>query len=193
MLFGENRQPITNYLLIPGVSSEKRAYPPIGFLHPETIASNLVFTVPNATLYHFGVLTSAMHMAWLRYVCGRLESRYRYSKDIVYNNFPWPTQPSEEARQAVEAAAQAVLAARAAHPSSTLADLYDPLAMPPDLRAAHRALDARVERLYRAKKFGHDTERVQHLFERYAELSAPLAPAAPTPPPGRRNRTSPVS
>ena len=191
LLFGENRQPITNYLLVPGVSSEKRDYTPIGFLTPDTIASNLVFTVPNATFYHFGVLTSAMHMAWLRYVCGRLKSDYRYSKDIVYNNFPWPTQPSEEARQVVEAAAQAVLDARAAHPGSTLADLYDPLAMPPDLRAAHRTLDARVERLYRAKKFAHDTERVQHLFERYAELSAPLAPAAPTP--RRRSRTPPTS
>ena len=176
-----DRRLAERYLLIPSVSSENRNYVPIGFLTAEVIPSNLVFTVPNATLYHFGVLTSAMHMAWLRYVCGRLKSDYRYSKDIVYNNFPWPTPPSEEARQAVEAAAQAVLAARAAHPGSTLADLYDPLAMPPDLRAAHRALDARVERLYRAKKFGHDTERVQHLFERYAELSAPLAPAAPTP------------
>ena len=179
------------YLLIPSVSSENRNYVPIGFLTAEVIPSNATFIVPNATLYHFGVLTSAMHMAWLRYVCGRLKSDYRYSKDIVYNNFPWPTQPSEEARQAVEAAAQAVLDARAAHPGSTLADLYDPLAMPPDLRAAHRTLDARVERLYRAKKFAHDTERVQHLFERYAELSAPLAPAAPTP--RRRSRTPPTS
>jgi len=192
ILFGENRQPVTDYLLIPGVSSEKRAYLPIGFMNPKTVASNLVFTVPNATPYHFGVLTSAMHMAWLRYVCGRLKSDYRYSKDIVYNNFPWPTHPNEEARQAVEAAAQDVLDARAAHPGSTLADLYDPLAMPPDLRAAHRTLDARVERLYRAKKFTHDTERVQHLFERYAELSAPLAPAA-APTPRRRGRANPTA
>jgi hypothetical protein len=184
-----DRRVAERYLLIPSVSSENRFYVPIGFLTAEVIPSNLVFTVPNATLYHFGVLTSAMHMAWMRYTCGRLESRYRYSKDIVYNNFPWPTQPSAETRQAVEAAAQAVLDTRAAHPSSTLADLYDPLAMPPDLRAAHRALDARVDRLYQAKKFGHDTERVQLLFERYAALSAPLAPAAPAPP-RRRGRAA---
>lgn len=188
LLFGENRQPTTNYLLVPGVSSERRHYTPIGFMTPDIVASNLVFTVPNATLYHFGVLTSAMHMAWLRYTCGRLKSDYRYSKDIVYNNFPWPPNPSDEARQAVEAAAQAVLDARAAHPGSTLADLYDPLAMPPDLRAAHRTLDARVERLYRAKRFAHDTERVQHLFERYADLSAPLAPAAKAPARPRKPR-----
>jgi hypothetical protein len=177
-LFRQLAQPDTNYLLVPSVSSERREYMPIGFMSPDTIASNLVFTVPNATLYHFGVLTSAMHMAWMRYTCGRLKSDYRYSKDIVYNNFPWPAEPSATDRQAVETAAQAVLDARAAHPGSTLADLYDPLAMPPDLRAAHRHLDRLVDRLYLRRPFKHDTERVQRLFEKYAELSAPLAPAA---------------
>ena len=187
-LFCQIAQPKTDYLLIPSVSSERRQYMPIGFMSPDTIASNLVFTVPNATLYHFGVLTSAMHMAWMRYTCGRLKSDYRYSKDIVYNNFPWPVEPGPTERQALEAAAQAVLDARAAHPGSTLADLYDPLAMPADLRAAHRHLDRLVDRLYRRKPFKHDTERMQRLFEKYAELSAPLAPAAAPVPRGRTRR-----
>jgi hypothetical protein len=187
LLFGENRQPTERYLLVPGVSSENRRYVPMDFMEPDTIASNLVFTVPNATLYHFGVLTSAMHMAWMRYTCGRLKSDYRYSKDIVYNNFPWPTAPAPEVREAIEAAAQAVLNARAAHPGSTLADLYDPLAMPPDLRAAHHRLDKLIDHLYQRKAFRHDTERVQRLFEKYDELHSPLAPApaAPAPRPRR--------
>ena len=188
-LFRDRKVP-HQYLAIPGFSSENRDYIPIRFLTEEIIPGHKLYVVPEATLFEFGILTSAMHMSWMRYVGGRLKSDYSYSKEIVYNNFPWPTQPSEEARQAVEAAAQAVLAARAAHPGSTLADLYDPLAMPPGLRAAHRALDARVERLYRAKKFGHDTERVQHLFECYAALSAPLAPAATPAGPRRRGRAS---
>lgn len=191
-LFTEDRQPTSDYLLVPRHSSENRDYVPFGFVSADVIVGDSCMSIPNASLYIFGVVTSTMHMAWMRYVCGRIKSDFRYSNTIVYNNFPWPTHPNEEVRQAVEAAAQAVLDARAAHPGSTLADLYDPLAMPPDLRAAHRTLDARVERLYRAKKFAHDTERVQHLFERYAELSAPLAPAA-APTPRRRGRANPTA
>ena len=190
-LFSEDRQPDSDYLLVPIHSSENRNFVPFAFLSAEVIVGNSCMAIPNASLYIFGVITSTMHMVWLSYVGGRIKSDYRYSNTIVYNNFPWPTPPTAEARQAVEAAAQAVLDARAAHPGSTLADLYDPLAMPPDLRAAHRALDARVERLYRPKRFAHDTERVQHLFECYATLSAPLAPAAPAPAKRRGRASSP--
>ena len=188
LLFGEIRQPARRYLIVPGVSSETRQYVPMGFLPPDVITSNLAFTCPQATLYHFAVLTSGMHMAWLRYVCGRLESRYRYSKDIVYNNFPWPDTPSEAAQQALEAAAQAIFDARDTHPNSTLADLYDPVAMPADLRTAHQRLDRLVERLYRPAKFQHDNERVRHLFELYVTLSTPLAPLAAPAPRLRRSR-----
>ncbi len=162
--------PSANYLLIPSVSSESRRYIPIGFLDPSTFASNLVLIVPDATLYHFGILQSEMHMAWMRAVCGRLESRYRYSKDIVYNNFPWPEEASVANKRAVEEAAQAVLEARAKFPKSSLADLYDPNTMPPALLAAHKALDRAVDKCYGRKKFETEMERVQFLFERYREL-----------------------
>lgn len=172
-LFCQIAQPKTQYLLVPGVSSERRKYIPVGFMEPSTIASNLVFVVPEATLFHFGVVSSAMHMAWVRYTCGRLESRYRYSKDIVYNNFPWP-EPTNKQREAIEAAAQAVLDARAAHLKATLADLYDPLTMPPNLVKAHQALDRAVDAAYGKKNFKTEAERVAFLFERYKALTAPL-------------------
>ena len=127
--------------------------------------------IPNATTYHFGVLTSSMSMAWTRYVCGRLEMRYRYSGGIVYNNFPWP-EPSGEQKTAIESAAQAVLDARARYPDSSFADLYDPNTMPSDLLRAHQKLDRDVEKAYRAKPFADDADRVTFLFERYAELTA---------------------
>jgi hypothetical protein len=186
-LFTEDRQPTADYLLIPRHSSENRDYVPFGFVSADVIVGDSCMSVPNASLYLFGVITSAMHMAWMSYVCGRIKSDYRYSNTIVYNNFPWPTAPAPEAREAIEAAAQAVLEARAAHPGSTLADLYDPLAMPPDLRAAHHRLDKLIDHLYQRKAFRHDTERVQRLFEKYDELHSPLAPApaAPAPRPRR--------
>lgn len=180
-LFGEIRQPNGSYLLIPKVSSETRKYIPIGFLGPDDIASGSALIVPDATVYEFGILSSGMHNAWMRLVAGRLESRYQYSNQVVYNNFPWPTAPSEPQRKAVETAAQAVLNARQEHVGRgvTLATLYDPLATPPELARAHAKLDLAVERCYRAQKFGTDRERVEYLFALYARLAAPLVPATP--------------
>jgi hypothetical protein len=175
-LFRQIAQPKSNYLAIPKTSSERRSYLPMGYLSPTDIVSSELFTCPGATLYHFGVLSSAMHTAWLRVVAGRLKSDYRYSSTLVYNNFSWPESPSENARGKVEAAAQAVLDARAAYPSASLADLYDPLTMPAPLVKAHVALDRAVDRCYRRKAFASDQERVEHLFSLYEKLVAPLVP-----------------
>ena len=166
-LFAQVTQPAgVDYILVPKVSSERRDYIPMGFMGKEYICSDLVFMIPDATLYHFGVLESRMHMAWMRAVCGRLKSDYRYSKDIVYNNFIWPE--ADEAQQTtVSVAAQAVLDARAKYPESTLADLYDPLTMPPELSKAHTRLDTLVDKLY-GRPFTDDTDRVAHLFTLYA-------------------------
>ena len=197
MLFGEIRQPESgNYLLIPKVSSEKREYIPMAFFPADVIASDLALIVPGATLYDFGVLTSSVHMAWMRAVAGRLKSDYRYSAKIVYNNFPWPFKCKMEngeckmedagARTArppilhsqfsifnsICATAQMVIDARAAHPECTLADLYDPLAMPPDLRAAHEANDRAVLAAYGLKSDTPESEIVAHLFRLYAEAMA---------------------
>jgi hypothetical protein len=177
----EDRQPDTRYLLIPGVSSERRRYVPIGFFGPEVVASNLVNVLPDATVFHFGVISSTMHMAWMRQVCGRLESRYRYSNKLVYNNFPWPQEAGEEQRAKVEQAAQAVLDAREQFPNSTLADLYDPVAMPPALAKAHAALDQAVDRCYRKEPFHTDRERVEYLFALYEKLAVPLTAPAKKP------------
>lgn len=181
-LFCQIAQPELPYLLVPGVSSERRQYIPVGFMDPTVIASNLVFVVAGATLYHLGVVSSAMHMSWVRYTCGRLESRYRYSKDIVYNNFPWP-DPTDQLRQAIEHAAQGVLDARAIHANATLADLYDPVTMPPNLVKAHQNLDRAVDAAYGRRDFRTEAERVAFLFERYQALTAPLdigeVPATP--------------
>jgi hypothetical protein len=184
-LFAQIAQPNTDYLLIPLVSSEKRPYIPVGFASKKVIASNLCCVLPDATLYHFGVLSSGMHMAWVRQVCGRLKSDYRYSKDIVYNNFPWPDAASEKQRAAVEAAAQGVLDARAASPNATLADLYDPLAMPAALVKAHAKLDRAVDLCYRPQPFQNDRQRVEYLFALYEKLTAPLIPPAKK---GRRRK-----
>ncbi|MDR1829671.1 MAG: hypothetical protein LBQ76_02770, partial [Candidatus Fibromonas sp.] len=139
--------PQSIYILIPRVSSERRKYIPIGFISPSIIASDSVLIIPGATLYHFGILTSDIHNAWMRAVCGRLEMRYRYSKDIVYNNFPWPNATDVQ-KAMIEKLAQGVLDARAKFPESSLADLYDPLSMPPELLKAHRELDKAVMKLY---------------------------------------------
>ena len=145
--FGTTTIPSSNYTIIPKVSSERRRYVPMGFMTPDTLCSDLVFIIPNTTLYHLGVLTSNVHMAWMRAVCGRLKSDYRYSKDIVYNNFPWPA-PTEAQKAAIEKTAQAILDARALYPNSSLADLYDELTMPPELRRAHQANDRAVMAAY---------------------------------------------
>lgn len=146
-LFGEIRQPSADYIVIPRVSSERRKYIPIGFLNADYIASDAVQILPDANMFHFGVLTSNVHMAWMRSVCGRLKSDYRYSVNIVYNNFPWPT-PTDEQKAAIEKTAQAILDARALYPDCSLADLYDEVAMPPELRKAHQANDRAVMQAY---------------------------------------------
>lgn len=173
-LFGEIRQPETNFVLIPRHSSENRKYVPISYFSAGNIAHDSCLFVPNATLYHFGVLTSLMHMDWMRYVCGRLESRYRYSNTLVYNNFPWPQDPTPAQIKVIEQKAQAVLDARAQFPQSTLADLYDPLTMPPALLKAHQALDKAVDAAYRKQPFTSEHERMAYLFAKYQRLTAPL-------------------
>ena len=145
--FHVENMPNSTYILIPKVSSEKRKYVPMGFMTPDIFCSDLVFLIPNATLYHFGILTSNVHMAWMRAVCGRLEMRYRYSKDVVYNNFPWPN-PAPEQKAKIEQTAQAILDARALYPDASLADIYDELTMPPELRKAHQANDRAVMQAY---------------------------------------------
>ena len=181
-LFGEIRQPNSgNYLLVPSVSSEKRRYVPIGFLPSETIASNLVLIIPNATLYEFGILTSIVHNAWMRAVCGRLESRYRYSVNIVYNNFPWPGVDASKRREdgsdawkrrlLIEQTAQAILDARAKYPDSTLADLYDETFMPADLRKAHQANDRAVMDAYGFDHNMTENQIVAELFKMYKNLT----------------------
>ena len=145
--FQTENMPDSTYILVPKVSSERRRYVPIGFMTPDVLCSDLVFIIPNASLYHFGILTSNIHMAWMRAVCGRLKSDYRYSKDVVYNNFPWPA-PTEAQKAKIEQTAQAILDARALYPDCSLADLYDELTMPPELRKAHQANDRAVMDAY---------------------------------------------
>ena len=172
--FHVENMPDSDFLAIPEVSSERRVYIPLGFLSPETLCSNLIKIVPQATCYHFGVLSSAMHMAWVRNVCGRLKSDYRYSVGIVYNNFPWPQAPTDKQQQAIKGAAQAVLDERAKFPDASLADLYDPLTMPPALTKAHHKLDAAVDMAYAKRKFTGDGDRVAFLFELYQQITSPL-------------------
>ncbi len=172
--------PAGPFLVIPEVSSEKRDYVPTGWLKPPAIPSNLVRVLLYADLWHFGILTSAMHMAWLRQIGGRLKSDFRYSIGIVYNTFPWP-EANDRQRAQIRTLAQAILDARAQFPTSTLADLYDVDAMPPQLRKAHRALDDAVDKLYRSPVFAGDRDRAEHLFGLYEKLVAPLVAAAATP------------
>ncbi len=174
MLFGEIRQPNASYVVIPRHSSENRAYIPMGFIRPLNIVADSCLALPNAKLYHFGILTSTMHMAWVRYVAGRLKSDYRYSAKLVYNNFPWPQDVSAAKYQGVETAAQAVLDAREAHPEASLADLYDPLSMPANLAKAHEKLDRAVDRCYRPTAFANERVRVEYLFTLYQKLTEPL-------------------
>jgi len=170
-LFFSMPQTESTYMVIPRVSSERRRYIPIGFMPPEIIAADSLSIIPDATLYHFGVLTSNVHMAWMRVVCGRLKSDYRYSGSVVYNNFPW-CQPTEEQKARIEATAQAILDARAKYPDCSLADLYDEVTMPPELRRAHQENDRAVMLAYgfTPGKIS-ESECVAKLFERYQELT----------------------
>ena len=169
--FSTENMPDTNYIIIPKVSSERRRYIPMGFMSPDVLASDLVFIVSNATLYHFGILESNVHMAWMRAVCGRLKSDYRYSKDVVYNNFPWPT-PTDEQKAKIERTAQAILDARALYPDSSLADLYDELTMPVELRRAHQDNDRAVMQAYGFNvKTMTESQCVAELFKLYQELT----------------------
>lgn len=187
--FTENRQPQNGrYLAVPRTSSENRRYLPLGFLDGSVIAANDLQIVPHATHWHFGVLTSAMHMAWVRTTAGRLKSDLRYSSKYTYNTFPWPESPTDQQRAAIESAAQAVLDARAAFPGSTLADLYDPLMMPPPLLKAHQQLDTAVDAAYGRKGFKSDAERVAFLFERYQAITSLLPAQAARP--AARKRTA---
>ncbi|MEI7796942.1 MAG: type IIL restriction-modification enzyme MmeI [Methylococcaceae bacterium] len=172
-IFCQLAQPDTDYLAIPKVSSETRRFIPIGYLDKQVISGDKLFTIANATLYHFGILTSTMHNAWMRSVCGRMKSDYSYSNTIVYNNFPFPT-PTEKQIKSIEEKAQAVLDARAVHENSTLADLYNPLTMPANLVKAHNELDKAVDSAYNYKGSKDDAARVAFLFEKYQELVAPL-------------------
>ena len=169
-LFQEVRQPDSTYIIVPRVSSERRRYIPMGFMNPEVIVNDSVQIIPNATLYHFGILESNVHMAWMRAVCGRLKSDYRYSKDVVYNNFPWPT-PTAEQRQKIEDSARAILRARDLYPDSSLADLYDPVAMPSELLNAHRQNDRAVLQAYGFPIRISETDCVAELFHRYQHLA----------------------
>jgi hypothetical protein len=169
-------QPKNEYILVPEVSSERRRYVPIGFMSHEVISSNKNYLIDEASLFLLGMLQSEMHMTWMRQTAGRLKSDYQYSGSMVYNTFPWPDEPTDKQRAAVEAAAQAVLDARAQFPQSSLADLYDPLTMPPALVKAHQALDRAVDACYRKAAFTSDAQRVEFLFERYQQLTS-LLPA----------------
>jgi hypothetical protein len=169
-LFAEPRQPESNFLLIPRTSSENRKYIPLGFFSKDFIVNDSCIALPDATNYHFGILSSVMHVTWVKYVCGRLKSDFRYSNTIVYNNFPWPENPSEKQKQSVEKAAQNILDVRAKFPNSSLADLYDPNTMPPELVKAHQALDKAVDLCYRPQPFINETKRIEFLFELYDKI-----------------------
>ena len=169
-LFQAIIQPTTDYLFVPSVSSERRKYVPIGFMNKNIIISNLAFAVPDATIYHFGVLISSVHMAWLKTVCGRLEMRYRYSATIVYNNFVW-CEPTPEQRARIEMTAQGILDVLKRYPDSTLADLYDPVAMPADLRKAHELNDKAVMAAYGFRADFTEAEIISKLFSMYESLT----------------------
>ena len=170
--FMEDRQPSSTYILIPRHSSQNRRYIPMGFMSMEVICGDANNAMLNATIYDFGILESNVHMAWMRTVCGRIKSDYRYSNDIVYNNFPWPT-PTDKDRAAIEKTAQAILDARALYPDSSLADLYDPVTMPPELIKAHRANDKAVMQAYGFwGKLNSESECVAELMKMYESLTA---------------------
>ncbi len=171
-LFAEIRQPNSKYVLIPRHSSENRTYIPIGFFSPKSIAADSCCVIEEADLYHFGVLTSAMHMIWVRQICGKLESRFRYSNRLVYNNFPWPEKPSKKRKEKVEKYAKELLDIRKDYKDSSLAELYNPLYMPKKLLTVHKKLDKAVDKCYHPKKsFKIDLDRLKFLFELYKKYS----------------------
>jgi hypothetical protein len=163
-----------SYILIPSTTSENRKYIPFAFFKKDNIPHNSCHILPNGNLYHFGILMSSMHMAWVKTVCGRLKSDFRYSKDVVYNNFPWAENPSEKQVKAIETAAQKVLDTRKEFSNSSLADLYDPLTMPPALVKAHNELDKSVDLAYRPQPFASEANRMVFLFELYEKYTADL-------------------
>lgn len=167
-LFRDRKRPNT-FIVVPSTTSENRAYIPMGFFDKNFIANNSCHIIPNGDLFLFGQLTSLMHMSWVKYTCGRLESRFRYSKDIVYNNYPFPKNVTEKQKSAVEEKAQNVLDIRASFNDCSLADLYDPLSMPPNLKKAHQELDKAVDNCYGTKSFKNDKERIEFLFGLYEE------------------------
>lgn len=167
-------QPNTRYIAVPEVSSGERYYIPIGVLEPTVIASNKLYLIDKFEPYTFGILSSLMHMAWTRSVTGRLKSDYQYSATMVYNNFPWPVDAMAKQKEAIEKAAQAVLDTREKFPGSSLADLYDPLTMPPELLKAHQTLDKAVDAAYGKRSFTTEADRVAFLFEQYQKLASPL-------------------
>ena len=173
-LFIQISQSNTDYLAIPEVSSEKREYIPIGFIDKMVIASNTLQLIPNATLWHFGVLTSKMHNVWMHYTCGRMKSDFRYSSTIVYNNFPWPANPTEKQIKTVEEAARKIIQLRQTFPKSSLADLYNTLSMPPSMVKAHNDLDILVDLSYRPKPFQNEAKRMEFLFTLYEKYTANL-------------------
>ncbi len=173
-LFSEDRQPTKRYLMFPKVSSERRTYIPFANVEPEFIINNTASFIPDASNYLFGILESKMHMAWTSYVCGRMKSDYIYSNKIVYNNYPWPENVTEKQTQAVEIAAEKVFLARAEFPNYSLADLYDPLTMPPTLFKAHQELDKAVDLCYRPQPFINAAKRIEFLFELYEKYTADL-------------------
>lgn len=173
-LFSEDRQPSSDFLAIPKVSSARRKYIPIEYMSSDVIINNTVSALPDANLYYFGVLTSVMHMTWMKYTCGRMKSDYIYSIQVVYNNFPWAKSVKQKNKEEVETAAQKVLDTRAKYPNSSLADLYDPLTMPPELVKAHQALDKAVDLCYRPQPFTNERNRIEFLFELYEQYTMPL-------------------
>ena len=173
-LFGDIRQPENDYLLVPRVSSHKRNYLPIGYISKETILADSAYGLPNATKYQFGILQSLMHNVWIRTVAGKLKSDYRYSNNLVYNNYPWPFEPSDKNKQKVEQKAQKILDVRAKFPDSSLADLYHPLTMPSNLVKAHQELDKAVDLCYRPQAFTNENARIEYLFYLYNQYTAPL-------------------
>lgn len=173
-LFGENRQPKTDYLLIPRHSSENRKYIPFGYFTCDEIVSDSCLFIPNATLFEFGIMMSIMHMVWIKYVSGRIKGDYRYSNELVYNNFPWPEKVNQRHKILVTKKAQSVLAIRNRFVGSSLADLYDPIAMPPELTKAHHELNKAVDQCYRSLPFLNDNTRIEFLFELYNKYLNPL-------------------
>ena len=172
--FFRDRNSPDTYILIPSTTSENRKYIPMGFFDKSSIANNSCHIVPNGTLYHFGVLMSAMHMTWVKYVSGRLKSDFRYSKDIVYNNYAWPLDPTEKQIATIEQKAQQVLDARAQFPMSSLAQLYDTLTMPYSLTKAHQELDKAVDVAYRSQPFPNEVKRMEFLFNLYEKYMGEL-------------------